>query len=540
MTMRGADAVVRALAAAGVDRIFGVSGNHVMSVFDAMIGQPVSLVHARHEAAAVYMADAYARVAGTVGVALVTGGPGHANAIGALCTAMAGETPLVLLAGHAPLVECGFGAFQEIDQAEMAAPVTKASWTAQSAAKLPEDIAAAFRVARSGRPGPVHVSLPSDVLNAVVGDDIGPCVDGTLATLRLAPEDATEIVRRLRQARRPIVIVPPALCMPSNRATLGALQDWGVPVVPMQSPRGVNDPMLGDLPILLKQADCIFLLGKKLDFTLDFGNAAGRDCRWIVIQPDEVALRHAASLLDGSALSVQADVLPAIEALAAAAPMAAEFCWSEFAAMALARRQHRRTDTLDSATLCLALESFMRKLDDPIFVSDGGEFGQWAQAFITAPDRLINGVGGAIGVGLPFAIGAKAAAAQRPVLAVMGDGSFGFHMAEFETAVRHGLPFVAVIGNDGRWNAEYQIQLRSYGMDRAFGCEMGDAVRYDRVAEALGGRGILVDRLTDVEPALWEALSSQRPACVNVLLEGLPAPRVQSGEGSDNTSLRCG
>lgn len=327
--------------------------------------------------------------------------------------------------------------------------------------------------------------------------------------------------------------MPPVLCMPSKRATLESLQDWGVPVVPMQSPRGVHDPMLGDLSLLLEQADCILLLGKRLDFTLDFGNTAAQDCLWIVIEPEEMALRRATSLLDGSVLSVQADVLPAIDALAAAGPMAADLSWSEFAAVALARRQNRRTDRLDSASLCLALESFMSKLDDPIFVSDGGEIGQWAQAFITAPDRLINGVGGAIGLGLPFAIGAKAAAAQRPVLAVMGDGSFGFHMAEFETAVRHGLPFVAVIGNDGRWNAEHQIQLRSYGMDRAFGCEMGDAVRYDRVAEALGGRGILVDRLKDVEPALREALSCQRPACVNVLLEGLPAPRVGSCERSD-------
>ncbi len=164
--VRGADALLDAMKVADSRTIFTLSGNHVMSVFDAAIDTGIELIHVRQEGAAVHMADAWARMTGKVGLALVTGGPGHANAISALYTAKCGEMPVVLLSGHAPLRELGLGAFQEMRQAEMAAPVTKASWTAQSTATLPEDLARAFRIAQSGRPGPVHLSLPSDVLEA--------------------------------------------------------------------------------------------------------------------------------------------------------------------------------------------------------------------------------------------------------------------------------------------------------------------------------------------------------------------------------------
>ena len=168
--LRGADVVARALAAAGVKRVFSLSGNHVMSVFDAALDAQLDLIHVRHEAAAVHMADAWGRLTGEVGVALVTGGPGHANAVPALYTAAASESPVLLLSGHAPLDELGRGAFQEMRQADVAAPLAKASWTAASARTLSEELGRALRTARSGRPGPVHLSLPTDVLDATVAE----------------------------------------------------------------------------------------------------------------------------------------------------------------------------------------------------------------------------------------------------------------------------------------------------------------------------------------------------------------------------------
>jgi acetolactate synthase-1/2/3 large subunit len=280
----------------------------------------------------------------------------------------------------------------------------------------------------------------------------------------------------------------------------------------------------------LQQADLVLLLGKQLDFTLSFGAAATRDCRWIVIDPEEVLLNRARQLLR-PALAVRADPLPVIDALLAAAwgGLRVDPSWHEEVRDAVSLRgQPESGGRLDSATLCASIGSFLATQDDAIFISDGGEIGQWAQALASAPDRLINGVAGAIGPGIPFAIGAKIAAPDRQILAVMGDGTFGFHMAEFETAVRYGVPFVAVIGNDGRWNAEHQIQMRSYGIDRSIGCGLGAATRYEKVVEALGGYGVLVERVADVEPALREAFASKRPACVNAIIEGLPAPTFKT------------
>src|SRR5499427_3740649 len=154
---RGADALVRAMVNAGVRRIFTLSGNHIMSIFDAALESGLDLVHVRHEAAAVHMADAWGRLTGEAGIALVTGGPGHANAVGALFTALCAESPMVLLSGHAATWEVGRGGFQEMRQADLAAPVAKASWTSASATTLGRDIGEAIRIATSGRPGPVHV-----------------------------------------------------------------------------------------------------------------------------------------------------------------------------------------------------------------------------------------------------------------------------------------------------------------------------------------------------------------------------------------------
>ena len=172
MKMRGADLLARTLAAAGTRHVFALSGNHVMPVFDAALDAKLSLIHVRHEAATVHMADAWGRLTGEPGVALVTGGPGHANAVGALYTALAAQSPVVLISGHAPLDELGKGAFQEMRQADIAAPLCKASWTAQSAATLGADVAKALRIACSGIPGPVHLSVPNDVLDATVEAEI--------------------------------------------------------------------------------------------------------------------------------------------------------------------------------------------------------------------------------------------------------------------------------------------------------------------------------------------------------------------------------
>jgi acetolactate synthase-1/2/3 large subunit len=172
------------------------------------------------------------------------------------------------------------------------------------------------------------------------------------------------------------------------------------------------------------------------------------------------------------------------------------------------------------------LQALLDSHPDAVFVCDGGEIGQWAQACLNAPHRVLNGVAGSIGSALPFALAARLAMPDAPVIAVLGDGTFGFHAAEFDTAVRCGAPFVAVVGNDARWNAEYQIQLKDYGAERLIGCEL-QPTRYDQVAAAFGGHGEWVVDAEGLMPAVQRALASGLPACLNVMIEGVPAPQVR-------------
>jgi acetolactate synthase-1/2/3 large subunit len=537
--IRGADIVARTLERAGLTNIFTLSGNHVMPIFDAAIGTRLNLVHVRHEGAAVHMADAWGRLSGMPGIALVTGGPGHANAIGALATAQAAESPLILLSGHASLDEIGRGAFQELPQAAIAAPLCKASWTAATTAGLGHDIARAVCIAMDGRRGPVHVSLPFDLLEAKVDDgaaswagdqDFGP------AGMPLTGDDASSILAALACAERPLIITGPAMANHDGRALLRALAHAAcVPAIVMESPRGINDPSLGAFAEALREADLIVLLGKAHDFTLRFADPPFVDgaCRFIAIDPDAVMIeRVRREKGERLVLGAVADTRVAAQALADKAKGTRGAAWFHEVNAAITYRppqwnEPRPRGKIHPIDLCRTVQPLLAREPQAVFVCDGGEIGQWAKALIDAPRRLINGVAGSIGSAIPFALAARLFERHAPVIAVMGDGTFGFHMAEFDTAVRHDLPFVAVVGNDGTWNAEYQIQLRAYGEARAHGCELLPS-RYDKVVEALG-HGEFVERNDDLAPALERALASGKPACVNVMIQRVAAPVIRRG-----------
>jgi acetolactate synthase-1/2/3 large subunit len=537
---RGADIVARTLQDLGVTRIFTLSGNHIMPIFDALLSTSIQLIHARHEAACVHMADAWGRLTGEPGIALVTGGQGHSNAVAALYNALASESPLLLLSGHAPLSELGRGAFQEMAQADLARPVTKASLTAQSTAALGMDIARAFELATAGRPGPVHISLPVDLLEQAISDDqITPVTRAGFQTrfALLAPAIADQVISEIHAAAKPLVICGPGMCTERGRKTMREAADaLDVPVIGMESPRGINDPGLGAFAEILAAADLVVLIGKPLDFTLRFGEALSPSCKWIVLDPDAALIARAAKAVgERLLLSAVADAQVAIETLTERSGTARTkpSAWRSHASDVLTYEppqwksvRAKTADRVHPVEMCKAIGSFLHKHPGATFVSDGGEIGQWAQALVKTDRRMINGVAGTIGVSLPFAIAAQLAYPDHPVIAVMGDGTFGFHMAEFDTAVRYGLPIIAVVGNDARWNAEYQIQLRQYGAERAKNCDLLPS-RYDRVAEALGGFGALVSTAADLPDALERAYLSRRPACINVMIESVAAPVIR-------------
>lgn len=541
--LRGADLVAGALEGAGLGPVYTLSGNHVMPVFDAALGSALELVHVRHEAACVHMADAHGRLTGDAGVALVTGGAGHGNAVGALLTAEAGESPLVLLSGHAGLGELGRGAFQETDQVAMAAPACKSAWLARETASLAHDIALAIRSARSGRPGPVHISLPFDMLEARVEETASLWPEAAAfapVPMPLGSAAADAILAEIAAAKRPLVLAGPTSCTPVGRLRLSALAEaTGAPVLGLESPRGINDPSLGAFAQVLAEADLVVLLGKRLDFTLRFGDAPAiaPTARFMVVDPDPALLARVTSAKgERVALGAVADAASASDALVARARSRAatvDAGWrrsvtdaTTFRPAAWAQAMSRPGGKVHPVDLGRAVNAALARDARAIFVSDGGEIGQWAQACVSAPRRIINGPAGSIGAAIPFALAARRIEREAPVIAVMGDGTFGFHMAEIDTAVRCGLPAVLVVGNDAAWNAEHQIQVRDYGASRAHACELNPS-RYDLVATALGGHGELVTEAGALPAALERAIASGKPAVVNVMIERLPAPVVR-------------
>jgi acetolactate synthase-1/2/3 large subunit len=537
--LRGADIVARSLSLLGCSRVFTLSGNHIMSIFDAALDARLDLVHVRHEAAAVHMADAHGRLTGEPGIALVTGGPGHANAVGALFTALGAESPMVLLSGHAATWELGRGGFQELRQADMAAPVTKASWTARATATLGQDIGEAIRIAKAGRPGPVHVSLPSDLLDARIDDSAVTWPERAAPSpTPLAAPVADHILAAIASAERPVIIAGPQLSNPAGRAMLEKLEAaTGAPAVIMESPRGIADATHGAFPDLIRRADLIVLLGKALDFTTRWatGPAYDPEVRVVAIDPDQTLVDRARKergerLLFGCV----ADSTHAGETLTARAKDAAKHqSWHREARAALDNRPaawrsvaSQTQGRLHPAEVFRALRPFVERDPETVLICDGGEFAQWAQSMLPVGRRLINGVTGSIGSALSFALAARMIEPRAPVFAVLGDGTIGFHISEFETAVRRGLPFVAILGNDARWNAESEIQRRDYGANRMHGCELLPAL-YDQVVAALGGHGELVERAADLPAAIERALASGKPACINVMTESTAAPAIR-------------
>jgi acetolactate synthase-1/2/3 large subunit len=540
-TLRGADIVARSLKKLGLDRVFTLSGNHIMSIFDAAIEAGLDLVHVRHEAAAVHMADAHGRLTGEPGIALVTGGPGHANAVGALFTALGAESPMLLLSGHAATWELGRGGFQELRQAEMAAPVTKASWMAKDASSLGRDIGEAVRIATSGRPGPVHVSLPSDLLDARIEESAVVWPEpGTVARKPLPASATDEIAAAIAAAKRPIIIAGPQLSNVAGRALLAKLEaTTGAPAVIMESPRGIVDATLGAFPDLIARADLIVLLGKALDFTTKWiaGPAFDPNVQVIAIDPDEALVARARTEKGGRLkIGAVADASAAAVALAARAkptPSPSPSTWLTEARTALDCRPAEWGTLVSSvpgrlhpAEVFRALRPLIERDPDTVLICDGGEFAQWGQSMLPLRRRIINGVTGSIGSALSFALAARMIERRAPVFAVLGDGTIGFHNAEFETAARRGLPFVAILGNDARWNAESEIQRRDYGANRMHGCELLPS-RYDQVVAAFGGHGEYVDKAADLPAAIERALGSGKPACVNIMIESTAAPVIR-------------
>ena len=559
----GAGAVARTLAGAGVRRVFSLSGNQVLSLYEALDRAGIGIVHTRHEGAAVHMADGWARLTGEVGVALVSAGPGHANALGALAMAGAGESPLLLLSGHAPLARAGQGAFQEMDQVGLARPLTRWAQVARHPGEVAGLVGAALRAAQGGfapgTPGPVHLSLPVDVLEGVGGTGDGAPRGEAQDSLQGdagagsaspgAPDEAAirRILGLLQQATRPLVLVGPSGARPAAQARLAALSArTGLPCLLVDHPRGLADPALGRAGEAVAGADAVLLLARSQDYRIGYAAppVLAPGCRLLQIDPVAGAIGRHRPVEVGCV----APLLPALDALlggagALAWPPAtpsAPGTWAQHVAALRAAPPEgdlpapgERSASGEGLHPWWVLGELAEVLAprDPqslCLVVDGGEFGQWARARLRpAPPRdLVNEPSGAIGYAVPFAIAARLARPQATVVALAGDGALGFHALELETAGRCGAPVLVVVGNDAAWGTERHLQLRRYGPGRDVATALS-AARYSAVVAGLGGHGEHVEEGAGLRPALERALAAVaagRPALVDVRLRSVPSP----------------
>lgn len=536
--MLGSELIIRSLRRRGVTTIFSLSGNQIMPLYDACIDTGIRIVHVRQEAAAVFMADAWSQITGKLGVAMVTAAPGLTNGLAPLYSASQAESPVLLISGDSSVSEDGSGAFQELDQVAITRPLTKLSVRPQSAAELCPALEDAITQALAPRRGPVHVALPFDLLTAESGIADLPEAPADQPAVALDAAHVDQLAELLNAARRPLVLAGPTSARSHGRSARAAAQaTLGLRIIPMESPRGLKDPSLGALAGIMPSADLIVLAGKCLDFTLGFGGtgALGDNARVAVIDPDPAMLERAGRLLgERLVLALQADPVAALAAIRAAQASAERLAWQKQVDDALRSRTIKAPSApvegaLGPRALCETVQAFLTSAPDPILICDGGEFGQWAQAFCQAPVRIINGMSGAIGAGVCYAIAAKIARPEATVVVMMGDGTAGFHLMELDTAVREGAAVIAVIGNDLRWNAEHLIQMRTYGPQRLIGCELSPTARYHDVASALGGAGFAAHDVDSLAYALKGAADSGLPACINVSLAGEAAPAFNAG-----------
>ncbi len=547
----GAELLVRALRAERVDTVFTLVGDHILPAIDATVDRGIRLVDTRHESAAMHMADGWARATGSVGVCLVNGGPGHANVIAGLAVTHAVETPVVQISGRVAIAQEGLLASQELDQVAMAAPVSKGAWLVRAPAQIPQAVATAFRAALNGRPGPVHLTVPLDVQEAQVDESHAAVLPatGARAVSRAAPEAASveQAMTLLRAAERPVIVVGAAARYSVDPAALQALAERArLPVFTVEQARGLladdhelcfgyADTALNGAAAHIRQADAVLLIGKRLDWRIGYGRppAIATDARVIQVEADplEIGRNRAVDL------ALVGDVGAGVDALAAAAARpdhagagnATRAAW--LGELRAARQAHlveleRLAEDpeapLHPMRVVRAVEPHLPA--DAFVVMDAGDFVQWPRSYLKAlrPGRWIRtGPLGHLGVGLPMALGCLVADPTVRAALFIGDGGLGFYFMELDTAIRHSLPLVVVVGNDAAWGIDQRYQLAYYG--RAVATDLRP-VRYDRLMIELGGHGEHVEGPDELPAAIERAFGARRPALVNVAVRRITSP----------------
>jgi acetolactate synthase-1/2/3 large subunit len=532
----GGDRVIDVIQAQGVRTIFTLCGGHISPILTGATTAGIRVVDTRHEATAVFAADAVARISGVTGVAAVTAGPGLTNTITAVKNAQLAQSPLVLIGGATATMLKGKGALQDIDQMALMRPHVKAAIGVSSVRNLVPAMERAFVVARSGVPGPVFVELPVDLLypEATVREWYGMGSKGggisgwaqrvyidrylkklfngankpkpAPAMVEPVPKADAKIVlqvaRKLKNAQRPLLIIgSQAVCEADSIATVAESVDHlGIPVYLSGMARG----LLGAGHSLhyrhkrreaLKTADVVILAGVPCDFRLNYGRAIRRGSTLVSVNRSRRDLK----LNRNPDIGIISDAGSFLVDLARAAP-ATNGAWAQWRDELGAREEEREWqieeqsmtsgERVNPVSLCRAVNNAMA--ENSVVVADGGDFVGTA-SYMVKPRSPLSwldpGAFGTLGVGAGFALGAAMCRPDAQIWALFGDGSVGYSLAEFDTFVRHKIPVIAVVGNDACWSQIAREQVKILGDDTAVNL---DRTEYQRVAAGFGAGGLVI------------------------------------------------
>lgn len=535
--MRGGTIAAKWLKEQGVTHVFALCGEHVLPLLDGCADEGITVVGTRHESNAVLAAEAYARVTGRPGVACVTAGPGVTNAVTGLAVASTSGSPVMLLAGRTSTSKRYTGSFQDIDGRAVVAGVTKWADTVFETARIPTYLELGWRRMVAGRPGAVTLELPHDVLKGDADVEVRP--------VRLpepsgaSPASVAHALEMLGEAERPIVVVGSGAFWAGAADALRAFCERArIPATTTNAARGLlpdgEDVSLGPLSeggFQILQSDLVVLVGTKLDASVTQGGPplfSGKE-RLIQIDVEPVSI----GLNRTPELAVLGDARVVLGQLADAWDGKPKDAWLAQAKEGGAQMRaawEAQTAPLEGSPVPpgrVTHEVIEAAGRDAVLVSDGGDFHTWNVTRFPAyrPGSLLSthDALGTIGVGVPYALGAKAAAPDRDVVLAIGDGSFGFGAMEVETAARCGLPFVAVIANNGAWGNIRHEQGRQFGQ-RTGATELSVAA-YEKVAEMVGGHAERVESSDALAPAIRRAIDSRTVAVVNVITQpGVVSP----------------
>lgn len=512
---------VAALTSVGTDVMFTLNGGHIWPLYEAARDLGMAIVDTRHEQTATFAAEAYAKLTRRPGLAALTAGPGITNGISAVTSAHFNGSPLVVLGGRAPQMRWGSGSLQELDHVPLLAPVTKAARTITDAESGSLEIADLVATAMAPHRGPVFADFPLDVFAPVPRPQVAVSPPEIVSA---DPESIARVAQRLVAAQRPAIIVGSDVYWAGAWEALTELVEHvDLPCFANGLGRGLLAPdhrcaFSRTRRMLSREADLVVVAGTPLDFRLGFGSFGDAEVVHLVDAESQRA-RH----IDVD--TIVGDLAATMRELARCSPGASHSAWMERLRDLETRATHEDRELMASSADPIAParvygELARRLTPDSVVICDGGDFASYAGKFVEVPRPggwLDTGPYGCLGNGMGYALAAAVTRPSSPVVALLGDGAAGFSLLDVDTLVRHRLPVVMIVGNNGIWGLEKHPMQAIYGWDVA--CDLQPECRYDEVVTALGGAGEIVRDPGEIGPALDRALASGVPYLVNVITD---------------------